>query len=155
MYDPLSAPQWCSINPTTCRFSVPWSPQTLGGTPYILTPSRKTSRTVCALLLLLACRAVIKWEYPSMNPWTTIPHQIIPSNYRGKCHMININKSMNALDWLLLTMLAIMVPEKIRARDSISSSFYHKSSKKLMIWLNMNKGLADSRPLHSLTKNLQ
>ena len=78
MYDPHWLPQACSIHVATARFSVPWSPRSWDGTPYAFAASRKRSRTVEALLLLLAHSPVISHEYPSINPWITIPHRISP-----------------------------------------------------------------------------
>jgi hypothetical protein len=39
---------------------------------------RNRSRTVSALLLLLACMPRMSLEWPSINPWMTTPHLIRP-----------------------------------------------------------------------------
>jgi hypothetical protein len=78
IYDPLAVPRNCSIHAATLMFSTPWSPRSRDGTPYIATACRKRARTVSPVLLLLARRAAIRREYPSINPWMTIPQRIKP-----------------------------------------------------------------------------
>jgi hypothetical protein len=81
------------IQTDTSIFSPPLSPRTRKGTPYFLTASKNTSRTVDERILLLAqkptvcqlicrCWKVTIWDrltalqYPSTIPWITIPYLI-------------------------------------------------------------------------------
>jgi hypothetical protein len=81
IYDPRSIPRYSSIHAATKRFSVPWSPLTRLGVPYVAIASKKTSRTVAARLLLLARMPVTNRDLPSIKQWMTILKRIRPAYF--------------------------------------------------------------------------
>lgn len=69
-----------------------------------------------ARLLLLARRPVMSREYPSMNPWMTIPQRIRPATVEYMSVMYRAEVKM------ALTMLAIVMPQTVRPRNTVSST---------------------------------